>query len=46
MRDDCKFVGSDGWCELLFHEPEERKRMCPICKDYEQNDTQESDEND
>ena len=35
MRDDCNFLGKDGWCELKFHEPEELKRMCPICKDYE-----------
>ena len=34
-HDDCKFIGDDGWCELLFHEPDELKRMCPGCVDYE-----------
>ena len=35
MREDCIFRGSDGWCELMFHEPTELERMCPICVDYE-----------
>lgn len=34
-HDDCKFMGDDGWCELMFHEPDEMKSICPICKDYE-----------
>lgn len=33
--EDCKFIGEDGGCDLLFHEPDERKRMCLICRDYE-----------
>lgn len=35
MREDCRFRGSDGWCELMFHEPKELERMCPICIEYE-----------
>ena len=35
MREDCRFRGSDCWCELMFHEPKDLKRMCPICIDYE-----------
>ena len=35
--DDCKFIGEDGGCELLFHAPDELERMCPICMDYEPN---------
>ena len=35
MREDCRFRGSDGWCELMFHKPKDLKRMCPICIDYE-----------
>lgn len=34
MRENCKFRGKDGWCDLLFHRPEELERMCPICSDY------------
>ena len=32
---DCKFIGDDGGCDLLFHEPDELNRMCTICKEYE-----------
>ena len=35
MREDCRFRGDDGWCELMFHEPKDLERMCPICIDYE-----------
>lgn len=35
-HDDCAFKGKDGWCELMFHEPDELKRICPICQDYKQ----------
>lgn len=38
MREDCKFIGKTGWCELSFHEPEDLVRMCPICTDYEPKD--------
>ena len=34
-HDACKFIGEDGGCDLLFHEPDERQRMCSICQDYE-----------
>ena len=35
MREDCRFRGSDGWGELMYHEPKDLERMCPICIDYE-----------
>ena len=34
-HDDCKYIGADGGCDLYFHEPDERNRLCLICRDYE-----------
>lgn len=35
MREDCRFRGDDRWCEMMFHEPKDLERMCPICIEYE-----------